>query len=242
MILIAYAVQPSHTRNIFMMAWIPKRAVGHSVHLPEEESPCLTSKPGAVACAPYELRETSQREPFNSSEYKSSMNSSSPETYAASLSDRVHRPHQTRCEPIACASDSYTTTYGATFSSTANEILLSKVSKVGSCKPVRVNREKVVGDGEMVTAYACDYGCSTSAIRSNFIPGYQGFVPNNVHNPLVKAYSSFNRREVRDSSHIVDNYHVHLPGYSGHVPVDVRNDRGPRQITTSTTYGSAYTI
>ena len=36
-------------------------------------------------------------------------------------------------------------------------------------------------------------------------------------------------------SNITEIYHQNIPGYTGHLPTDSRNDLGPRQITSRTT-------
>ena len=36
---------------------------------------------------------------------------------------------------------------------------------------------------------------------------------------------------------VADQYHVNIPGYSGHLPSTALNDRGSRQITMMTTFG-----
>jgi hypothetical protein len=85
---------------------------------------------------------------------------------------------------------------------------------------------------------------STPESAAFFIPGYQGFVPSNVHNPYVARYARGERREeeARELSNITENFQRVVPGYTGYLPVNGSNDRNPRQTSTVTETGSAYSV
>ncbi|KAF4689880.1 ATPase, P-type (transporting), HAD super, sub IC [Perkinsus olseni] len=75
------------------------------------------------------------------------------------------------------------------------------------------------------------------------IPGYQGFIPSNVRNPSVvsQAFGDDTRQTI-DKTTMTEIYHQNVPGYFGHLPTESKNDKGPRQLTTSTIAGSDYAV
>jgi len=75
---------------------------------------------------------------------------------------------------------------------------------------------------------------------TNHIPGYQGFLPSNTNNPKVAFIESGESIRSVDKTNITEIFHLNLPGYMGHVPASACNDRGPRQMTTMTVMGKAY--
>jgi hypothetical protein len=72
------------------------------------------------------------------------------------------------------------------------------------------------------------------------IPGYQGFLPSNTNNPKVAAIESGVSLRSVDKSNITEIFHLNLPGYMGHIPTSSMNDRGPRQMSTMTVMGRAF--
>jgi hypothetical protein len=59
------------------------------------------------------------------------------------------------------------------------------------------------------------------------IPGYNGFIPQTDVNEKCQDQSKLNvGRETIIKQNIVENHSVRLPGYAGHKPMSVVNDRG----------------
>ncbi|EER19989.1 hypothetical protein Pmar_PMAR006885 [Perkinsus marinus ATCC 50983] len=76
-----------------------------------------------------------------------------------------------------------------------------------------------------------------------YIPGYQGFIPSNVRNPSVVSQAlGKNVREASDKIIMTEIYSHNIPGYEGYQPTDSTNDKGPRQLTSSTVYGSDFAV
>jgi hypothetical protein len=73
------------------------------------------------------------------------------------------------------------------------------------------------------------------------IPGYQGFLPTNTHNRLCARIAYGEDARSKPLVNITEIYHQNVPNYTGHVPVNARNDLGPRQVVSTTTTGQAYT-
>jgi hypothetical protein len=84
---------------------------------------------------------------------------------------------------------------------------------------------------------------SGTTTGTNHIPGYQGFMPTNTHNPKCEAIEQGREERVKpgQGANLTEIYHQNIPGYSGFLPTDSRNDLGPTQITSRTTFGSSYT-
>lgn len=75
---------------------------------------------------------------------------------------------------------------------------------------------------------------------TNFIPGYQGFIPTNTNNPKVAMIEKGDGVRSNDKGNLVEIYHLNTPGYAGHVPTNALNDKGPRQISTMTVHGKDF--
>jgi len=75
---------------------------------------------------------------------------------------------------------------------------------------------------------------------TSHVPGYQGFLPTNTNNPKVAKIESGQCLRSVDKTNITEIFHLNLPGYWGHIPTSAINDRGPRQMSTMTTMGRAY--
>lgn len=72
---------------------------------------------------------------------------------------------------------------------------------------------------------------------TSHIPGYNGFIPRTDLNPTAVAHGAGEQdRHTIIKQNIVENYQVKLPGYQGHMPMSVMNDRGTiRPMCLSTT-------
>ena len=73
------------------------------------------------------------------------------------------------------------------------------------------------------------------------IPGYNGFIPHVDVNP--KAVEQSVGASVRNTiikQNIVENQSVRLPGYQGHKPASVVNDRGALRPTCLSTKGESF--
>jgi len=68
------------------------------------------------------------------------------------------------------------------------------------------------------------------------IPGYTGHIPKTLTSPEYWDQShGVNTRTTFLKQNITENYHTRIPGYSGHHPMNARNDRGNvRQFCFST--------
>eukprot|EP00746_Dinoflagellata_sp_MGD_P071455 gnl/MRDRNA2_/MRDRNA2_29103_c0_seq1.p1 gnl/MRDRNA2_/MRDRNA2_29103_c0~~gnl/MRDRNA2_/MRDRNA2_29103_c0_seq1.p1 ORF type:complete len:297 (-),score=50.78 gnl/MRDRNA2_/MRDRNA2_29103_c0_seq1:146-931(-) len=97
------------------------------------------------------------------------------------------------------------------------------------------NPRSKLGSGKMKS----DLTVGTTKGTSH-IPGYQGFLPSNTNNPKVAAIESGVSLRSVDKSNITEIFHLNLPGYAGHLPSNACNDRGPRQMTTMTVMGRAF--
>jgi len=75
---------------------------------------------------------------------------------------------------------------------------------------------------------------------TSHIPGYQGFLPTNTNNPKVAAVEAGMNIRSGDKTNITEIFHLNLPGYAGHIPACSSNDRGPRQMSTMTVMGKAF--
>ena len=73
------------------------------------------------------------------------------------------------------------------------------------------------------------------------IPGYNGFIPQiDVNEKAVNQSKGQNARNTIVKQNIVENYCVKLPGYQGHQPMSVVNDRGSIRPTCLSTKGEAF--
>jgi len=75
---------------------------------------------------------------------------------------------------------------------------------------------------------------------TSHVPGYQGFLPTNTNNPKVAAVEAGTSNRSVDKTNITEIFHLNLPGYAGHKPSCASNDRGPRQMSTMTVMGRAF--
>ena len=76
---------------------------------------------------------------------------------------------------------------------------------------------------------------------TNHIPGYNGFIPQiDVNEKAVDQSKGANARNTIIKQNIVENYCVKLPGYQGHQPMSVVNDRGSIRPTCLSTKGEAF--
>ena len=73
------------------------------------------------------------------------------------------------------------------------------------------------------------------------IPGYNGFIPQIDVNPTVIEQSKGEQtRQTIIKQNIVENYCVKLPGYQGHAPMSVINDRGNIRPSCLSTEGESF--
>jgi len=72
------------------------------------------------------------------------------------------------------------------------------------------------------------------------IPGYSGFLPSNTRNPHVARVEMGANMRSTDKTNLGQAFHTNLPGYRGHKPTHVTNDRGGMPPTTSTTMGKDF--
>lgn len=73
------------------------------------------------------------------------------------------------------------------------------------------------------------------------VPGYNGFIPQTDYNPKCLEQANLNKdRDTIIKQNIVENYSVKVPGYSGHKPMSVFNDRGSVRPSCLSTAGEAF--
>jgi len=153
-------------------------------------------------------------------------------TSAASLSlasvdgatyHRQHGPSYQAANPPACVGggDSYTS-YGEDY------------GKYGSDP-----RARVPADALKMPAFktALTFG---TAKGTQHIPGYQGFLATNTHNPYVARVENGGAIRSVDKTNISEQFHTTVPGYLGHHANHHSNDKGGVSITTATTAGRDY--
>lgn len=76
---------------------------------------------------------------------------------------------------------------------------------------------------------------------TNHIPGYNGYLPKTDLNPTAVSHGVGEMaRNTIVKQNIVENYSVKIPGYSGHTPMSVLNDRGSIRPSCLTTAGEAF--
>jgi len=76
---------------------------------------------------------------------------------------------------------------------------------------------------------------------TSHIPGYNGFLPRtDINENAMKQGQGSNTRMTIIKQNIVENFHVKMPGYSGHIPMSALNDRGAIRPSCLTTYGEKF--
>eukprot|EP00747_Dinoflagellata_sp_TGD_P186886 gnl/TRDRNA2_/TRDRNA2_44248_c0_seq2.p1 gnl/TRDRNA2_/TRDRNA2_44248_c0~~gnl/TRDRNA2_/TRDRNA2_44248_c0_seq2.p1 ORF type:complete len:300 (+),score=49.14 gnl/TRDRNA2_/TRDRNA2_44248_c0_seq2:83-901(+) len=73
--------------------------------------------------------------------------------------------------------------------------------------------------------------------RTKHVPGYQGYIAVSPGGSEQEAQERGSAERAADKTNVVQTFRRHVVGYSGHVPQDVRNDRGVRLPTTETVAG-----
>ena len=73
------------------------------------------------------------------------------------------------------------------------------------------------------------------------IPGYNGFLPKtDINETAIGQALGQESRQTIIKQNIIENYQVKIPGYGGHKPMSVINDRGTLRPSCFTTNGEAY--
>jgi hypothetical protein len=76
---------------------------------------------------------------------------------------------------------------------------------------------------------------------TNHIPGYNGFIPQtDINENCVEQSMLHKSRQTIIKQNIVENQAVKLPGYSGHLPMSVVNDRGSLRPNCLDTAGESF--
>ena len=85
-----------------------------------------------------------------------------------------------------------------------------------------------------------DLTVGTSKVTSH-IPGYNGFIPTiDINENAVSQSKGQDARNTIVKQNIVENYNVRVPGYSGHKPMSVINDRGSHRDKCLSTKGETF--
>lgn len=76
---------------------------------------------------------------------------------------------------------------------------------------------------------------------THHIPGYNGFIPQiDVNDKVIDHSKGEKTRNTIVKQNIVENYCVKLPGYQGHYPMSVINDRGAIRPSCLSTQGETF--
>lgn len=76
---------------------------------------------------------------------------------------------------------------------------------------------------------------------TSHIPGYSGFLPKtDINAQAVTQSLGQQTRETFIKQNIVENFHVRIPGYSGHKPMSALNDRGSIRPSCLSGAGETY--
>lgn len=76
---------------------------------------------------------------------------------------------------------------------------------------------------------------------TNHIPGYNGFIPQvDINSTVINQSKGESTRNTIIKQNIVENYCVKLPGYQGHKPMSVVNDRGSNRPGCLSTVGESF--
>ena len=229
------------------MSHVPKRAVGHSLFLPESERQVIElpeKQTSAYTESAVKPLLTTLQQSYNLSDYRSNYGQTVSADYHPSPS---FKPRNSLTSGSAEFPDFRPAKlWRSEYQAASHQI-------AGSQPPAPSGHGRHAPRKTPVVSV--DLGVSTSAETFadpaclakhkkpvSFMPGYQGFVPSNMHNPYVEAYARGERREDRDRSNITENFQRVLPGYTGYLPVNGSNDRNPRQATTMTETGRVFAV
>ena len=229
-----------------MQSWIPKRAVGCSVYLPPYEVPLLDDKPTTSSSSVYQQVSPIGLQPytidgkFHRSEYKATMSLSVPQDYLLTRQERVHRPRG-RIVPIGDQPHHrWETTYSSTLGKTAHAVTCSvRIAKQvpSSLFAAKTDTSQYSRDfpaDPQSLHRPANYLLSGTSKGTPYLPGFAGYLPKTSTNPIVQAYAQTPVRQDHKSSR---NFHVDMPGYTGHRG---ENDFLSRQITSETSYGDVH--
>lgn len=76
---------------------------------------------------------------------------------------------------------------------------------------------------------------------TNHIPGYNGFIPQiDINDNAVEQSKGEKTRNTIIKQNIVENYNVKMPGFAGHKPMSVMNDRGKTRAQCLSVEGESF--
>jgi len=250
------------------MAHMPKRASMHGIHLCSHEVMPIELKPGQRSLDRHVYSEEARMledvyykaDLPQESQYRIDIAGVTPVDYAKPV--RPIRPS----EPPEEGGHRGVAHWRSTYNSYVNQEAVHgstfhrqlgpsyKVTEPPTC----------VGAAPLVTTYRTDHGEPGSDPRDRLIPGcdklpvykthltrgtpkatmhipgYQGFLATNTRIPAVaRAEAGTTLRSVTKAT-LTDQYAKNIVGYTGHVPLHPKNDRGPVKPTTRTEMGKAY--
>lgn len=100
--------------------------------------------------------------------------------------------------------------------------------------------DRVSKDADKMQNEVHELTVGTTKVTSH-IPGYNGFLPKTDVNALALQQSLGQQsRDTIIKQNIVENFHVRIPGYSGHKPMSALNDRGILRPSCLTNQGESY--
>jgi len=251
-------------------AHMPKRATQHGVFLPGNEAPIAALKPGQEELHRQQFYTTEAKplqetylaqDSFKESVYRTSLSKLTlPEDYLE-VSKPI-RPVKASHPPGYSGTDHWTSEYKHVF---AEGTGAKKRTKKQYGAPYQMlDPPGCVSQPMMLSFYQGEFGTYGSNPRHKIgpndtklpakkseltvgttkgtlhVPGYQGFLPTNTNNPKVAKIERGDFNRAVDKSNITEIFHLNLPGYLGHIPTNSMNDRGPRQMSSMTTMGKAY--
>lgn len=252
------------------MAHMPKRATQHGVFLSGAEAAIAALKPGQEELHRQHFYTTERKplqetylaqDSFRESVYtKSLAKLTLPEDYVDPA--QTIKPFVQKNPPGYTGTEHWTSEYKKTFAEGTGA--KKRVKKQYGAPYQMLDPPSCVSQPMQVSFYQKEFGTYGSNPRhkigpndtklpfeksdltvgttkgTSHVPGYQGFLPCNTNNPKVAVIESGVSLRSVDKCNITEIFHLNLPGYAGHIPTNACNDRGPRQMTTMTVMGKAF--
>jgi len=244
------------------MAHIPKRAAQHTVYLPGYEVMPVDLKPGQKSVTrhvyPEEAKPLEQTYIDVDNPAVTMYNHMSGKLLPEDFADVRSKILQS--EPDCAGGHHGTEHWKSEYRSTLSEDALASAKKFKQSGPVYQVKSPptCVSWPEFLTTHFEDFGRQGENPRSkiqphhtrmpvartpltfgttkgtDFIPGYQGFIRSAADIPGQPVQGVGDRSTV-DKTNFTETYHRNVVGYSGHIPLNARNDRGPRRNLPVTT-------
>jgi len=262
--------QSSPTLRAAGQAHIPKRAVQHGVFLPSWEVPPTDLKPGQRSLNRQVYQEESRKlsdtylspdRPHDSNYGQYTSKGTSPEAYK-------NPTQKIKPQEAPEGSGHHRVSHWQSSSHAAhdsNSIAGAVYHRQHGAPYQAQNPPTCVGHGQHLTSYAEFHGKYGSNPRDGLHPhaekmpftrsvlhegthkgtkhiaGYQGFMASNTSNPHVaRVHGGAEHRSV-DKTNLTQQFHTNLLNYSGHVPLNARNDNGGVRVCGESMMSKSFT-